>query len=107
MWSPSEGDLRGSDDAVVSLGLEMLAVFVSHAPAIRPLSGGDATTRIPSMRWAHSSQCLETATAVLLSHVVRRQAVATNANKVQAGARGGEIVKFGSHKAKKGENNPL
>ena len=91
------GGPPGSDDAVVSLGLEMLAAFVSHTPAVIPLSGSDASTRTPSMRWAHSSQCLETATAVLLSHVVRRQAAATNANKAQAGAQGGEIVKLGSH----------
>ena len=100
------GGPPGSDDAVVSLGLEMLAVFVSHAPAIRPLSGGDATTRNPSMRWAHSLQYLETATAVLLSHVVRRQAAATNANEAQAGAQGGETVQLGLHQAKKGKDNP-
>ena len=106
MWSPSKGDLRGSDDTMVSLGLKILTAFVSHTPAIRPLSGSSVTARTPSMQWVHSLQCLKTATAVLLSHVVRRQAAATNANKAQAGAQGGEIVKFGSYKAKKGKDNP-
>ena len=58
------------DSTITSLGFDMLHTILSKTPAIRPTSCHQESPD-PVVRWAHSSQGLESTIGKLLSHVVR------------------------------------
>mmetsp|Transcript_11515 Transcript_11515/g.24539 ORF Transcript_11515/g.24539 Transcript_11515/m.24539 type:complete len:795 (-) Transcript_11515:54-2438(-) len=67
--SMSDGYLLGVNLATFSLGFDMIQLF-TRMPVIRPI-GSWTKTQNPNVRWAHSSEGLESTIATLLSHVMR------------------------------------
>ena len=72
MLSPREERQHLEIDSTITwLGFDMLHTMLCKTPAIRPMSCHEELPPEPVVRWAHSSQGLESTIGRLLSHVLR------------------------------------